>query len=94
MEIVENQDTGIINEQIIRMKYDNSFKRQVYEDIDQLKFDSVEKVMKSEGENFSGGYTATSSYQINLFGIIMCFICLFILLFIYFSIIIRKGINK
>ena len=91
---VENQDTGIINEQITRMKYDNSFKRQVYEDIDQLKFDSVEKVMKSEGENFSGGYTATSSYQINLFGIIMCFICLFILLFIYFSIIIRKGINK
>ena len=26
--------------------------------------------MKSEGEDFSGGYTAASSYQINLFGII------------------------
>ena len=76
------------------MKYDNQFKREVYEGIDSLNFDSVEKLMKSEAEDFSAGYTAVSSYQINIFGIIMCFICLFILLFIYFSIIIRKGIRK
>ena len=91
---VENPETGIISEVKTNMKYDDSFKKEVYEGIDKLQFDSVEKLMKSEGENFNGGYTATSSYQINLFGIIMCFICLFILLFIYFSIIIRKGINK
>ena len=76
------------------MSYDDSFRREVFEGIDKLQFNSVEKIMKSEGENYSGGYTATSSYQINIFGIIMCFICLFILLFIYFSIIIRKGIHK
>lgn len=91
---VENEETGIITEQVTTLKYDNSFKKEVYEGIDELKFDSVEKLMKSEGEGFSGGYTAASSYQINIFGIIMCFICLFILLFIYISIIIRKGINK
>ena len=91
---VENPDTGIISEQKTTMTFDDSFKKNVYEGIDKLQFDSVEKIMKSEGENFHGGYTAVSSYQINLFGIIMCFICLFILLFIYFSIIIRKGINK
>ena len=91
---IEDEKTGIISEKITTIKYDNSFKQKVYEDIDQLQFDSVEKVMKSESENFCGGYTAASSYQINIFGIIMCFICLFILLFIYFSIIIRKGINK
>ena len=91
---VENPETGIINEVITTMTYDESFRKEVYEGIDKLQFNSIEKLMKSEGENFSGGYTATSSYQINIFGIIMCFICLFILLFIYFSIIIRKGIHK
>ena len=91
---IENAENGIITEQINTLKYDSSFKKDVYEGIDNLQFDSVEKVMKSEGEDFCGGYTATSSYQINIFGIIMCFICLFILLFIYFSIIIRKGIRK
>ena len=91
---VENPQTGIITEQKTVMKYDEQFKREIYNGIDTLPFDSVETVMKSEGENFNCGYTAASSYQINLFGIIMCFICLFILLFIWFSIIIRKGINK
>jgi hypothetical protein len=93
-EFVENEESGIITEKVTSLKYDNSFKKEVYEGIDKLQFDSVEKLMKSEGDDFSGGYTAASSYQINLFGIIMCFICLFILLFIYFSIIIRKGIRK
>ena len=93
-EFVENEDTGIISEKITSMKYDDAFKKEVYEGIDKLQFNSIEKVMKSEGNDFQGGYIAASSYQINLFGIIMCFICLFILLFIYISIIIRKGINK
>ncbi len=85
---VENSETGIIFETVNKMKYDASFKKEIYDGIDKLQFEAVEKVMKSEGEDFCGGYTASSSYQINLFGIIMCFICFFILLFIYFSIII------
>ena len=91
---VEDENTGIITEEKITLQYDDSFRKEVYDNIDTLPFDSVEKLMKSEGSDFCGGYTATSSYQITLFGIIMCFICLFILLFIYISIIIRKGINK
>ena len=91
---VENEESGIISEKITTMKYDNSYKKEIYEGIDKLQFNSIEKVMKSENEDFTGGYAAASSYQINLFGIIMCFICLFILLFIYLSIIIRKGTSK
>ncbi len=93
-EYIEDSESGIISERKITMQYDDSFRKEVYKGIDSLQFDSVEKVMKSEGEDYSGAYTASSSYQINLFGIIMCFICLFILLFIYLSIIIRKGIIK
>ncbi len=91
---LEDTNTGIITEQTQTLTYDDNFRKSVFDEIDNLQFNSVEKIMKSEGEDFCGGYTATSSYQINLFGIIMCFICLFILLFIYISIIIRKGINK
>ena len=76
------------------MSYDDDFRKEIFESVDSLKFNSIEKVMKSEGADFSAGYSALSSSNINLFGIIMMFICVFILLFIYISIIIRKGINK
>ncbi len=91
---VENESTGIIENTTELISYNQAFKDSVYEGIDSLKFNSIEKVMKSEGPDFNAGFSATNAYQINLFGIIMCFICLFVLLFIYFSIIIRKGINK
>ncbi len=91
---VENAQTGIIEVQNAVLTYDKAFCNSVLDDIENLKFDSLEKVMKSEGSDFVAGYSSTNSNQINLFGIIMSFICLFILLFIYFSIIIRKGIVK
>ena len=91
---IENPETGIITEEEATLTFNDAFKQDVYDEIDTLKFNSIEKIMKSEGKDFTAGYTATSSYHTNLFGIIMCFICLFILLFIYFSIIIRKGITK
>lgn len=72
------------------MIYDDDFKINVYDGIDKLSFNSVEKVMKSEGNNFTAGYSALSSSHLNLFGIIMCFICVLLLLFIYISIIIKK----
>ena len=91
---IEQENNGAIIETKNIMTFDNNFRDSIYAGIDGLKFNAVEKVMKSEGKNFSAGYSPLSSYQINIFGIIMMFICLFILLFIYFSIIIRKGINK
>ena len=93
-DFIEDQNTGIITPKVQTMHYDDSFRREVFDEIDSLKFNSVEKVMKSEGEDFIAGYSALTSSHINLFGIIMMFICIFILLFIYISIIIRKGINK
>ena len=90
IEFVENPETGIIQTANKVMIYDDDFKLDVYEGIDRLSFNSVEKVMKSEGNNFTAGYSALSSSHLNLFGIIMCFICLFLLLFIYISIIIKK----
>ena len=90
----ENPESGIITPHKQTMHYDESFRKEVFDGIDSLKFNSVEKVMKSEGADFTAGYSALSSSHINLFGIIMMFICVFILLFIYISIIIRKGITK
>ena len=90
----ENEASGLLELKTEIISYDQDFKDSVYTGIDLLKFNSLEKVMKSEGQNFTAGFTASNSYHVSLFGIIMCFICLFILLFIYFSIIIRKGINK
>lgn len=93
-DFVENPKTGLIESRDIILTYDTAFKQTVFDDIENLNFNSVEKVMKSEGDSFIAGYTSASNNQINLFGIIMSFICLLVLLFIYFSIIIRKGINK
>ena len=89
-EFVENAETGIIQSNQKVMIYDDDFKINVYDGIDKLSFNSVEKVMKSEGSNFTAGYSALSSSHLNLFGIIMCFICVLLLLFIYISIIIKK----
>ena len=93
-DFVENPKTGLIENRDFILNYDTAFKQSVFDDIENLNFNSVEKVMKSEGDSFIAGYTSASNNQINLFGIIMSFICLLVLLFIYFSIIIRKGINK
>ena len=89
-EFNENPETGIIQAAHKVMIYDDDFKLNVYDGIDKLSFNSVEKVMKSEGNNFTAGYSALSSNHLNLFGIIMCFICVFLLLFIYIFIIIKK----
>lgn len=89
------EDTnGLIRESKVIMAYNQNFKENIFNDIEQLPFNSIEKVIKSEGIRFTGGYKATNDYHINLFGIIMMFICIFILLFLYISIIIRKGNKK
>lgn len=93
-QFTENEATGQITQNFITMNYDESFRKNVIDGIEKLPFESVEKLMKSESSNFTGGYSASKGYQIHLFGIIMSIITLFILLFIYISVIIRKGINK
>ena len=76
------------------MYFNQSFVDDVYKNIDLLDFESIEKVIKNQGENFIPGYNTNSSYPVSLFSAIMMFICFFILLFIYFSAMIRKGGRK
>ena len=90
----EDEKNGFINKSKKQITYNNAFRKNVLDNIDSLQFNAIEKVMKEEGINNTYGFSTLNSYQINIFGIIMCFICLFVLLFIHISIIIRKGINK
>jgi len=76
------------------LSFDDSFKENVYNGIDSLDFDSIEKVLKAQEKDAKYGYVQTGSYKVTLFSIIMMFISFGILLFIYFSVIIKKGGKK
>ena len=84
------QNNGIITRINQVMYYDQAFKERIYDGIDQLDFNSIESVIKSEGPDFVPGYTTTGSYNISIFSIIMMIIGFFVLLFIYFSAMIGK----
>ena len=73
------------------MNYDQSFKKKVYDEIDLLDFNSIEKIIKQQGSGFNAGYTDSASYNISIFSIIMMIIGFCMLLFIYFSAMIGKG---
>lgn len=85
---------GLVIETVQSMSYDEEYKKDVVAQIDELPFNSIEKVMKIQNKDFHPGYAASSSYHTGIFGIIMNLLCLFVLLFIYISIIIRKGARK
>lgn len=88
------QTDGRIQQMDYKVYYDQDFKQNAYDAIDGLTFESIEKVIKQQNENFKGGYAATSSFNISIFSIIMMFICFAMLLFIYFSVMIKKGGRK
>lgn len=89
----EEIDGKIVETMQIR-SFNESFKNQVFEEIDLLNFNSIEKVLKSQGKDVKIGYLSTSSYRIGFFGIIVMIISLSILLFIYISSIIIKGAKR
>lgn len=82
------EENGKITETRTIYSYNQNFKDNVFDSIDNLQFDSIEEVMKSEGKDFKGGYAGSRNISANLFSIIMMIFCLIILLFIYFSIMI------
>ena len=84
------EEGGFINENKILKAYNQNFKDNVFSSIDSLNFNSIEKVLKSEGNQVQTNYCSVNNYQTTLFSKIMMLICLFVLLFIYFSIIIRR----
>lgn len=87
-------ENGKIVQTNFEIKYNDEYKNNIINGIDLLPFNSIEKVLKSQGIESVYGYTASSSYTVNIFSIIMMFISLGILLFIYFSVIIKKGGKK
>ena len=85
---------GHISEEKMTLYYDQDFKQKLYDQIDLFDFNSIESVIKAQGDDFSAGYTDSASYNVSLFGIIMLIMCFTMLLFIYFSAIIGKGGRK
>lgn len=71
--------------------FDRNFCSSTFSQIDDLTFNAIEKVLKTEGEASSFGYVSMNSYSVNPYGTITIFICFFILLFIYISSMIKKG---
>jgi len=85
---------GTINESYEGFEFTDSFKNTVFDEIDDIKFESIEKVLKSQSKDFSGTYVSTSSYSTSLFGIIALLFSYFVLLFFYISIMIKRGSKK
>ena len=83
--IVEFQETLI---------FDQEYKNNLYSEIDDLKYLSLEKMLKSQGKDCSISYKSTSTYNISIFGITILLISYLILLFFSISIIIKKGLRK
>lgn len=85
---------GQIKKIDIVQNYNQEYKNEIIESIDNLDFYSIEQVLKSQGTEKKFGYTASSSYSVNIFTIIMMIISVCVLLFIDFSAIIKKGGKK
>lgn len=88
------ENNGIVTEAIQTMQFNQDFKNEALQEIENFPFDSIEKVLVLQGKDVNPGYAVTTSYQIGIFGIIMCLCGLFVLLFLYISTMIRKGAKK
>ena len=84
-------EDGIIKQKNYTIYYNQTFKEQILNNIENLDFYSIENVIKEQGSEFVAGYTKAASYNVSIFSIIMMILCFCMLLFIYFSAIIRKG---
>lgn len=86
-----SDDGNKITENKLIKAYNQNYKNQLFDQIDLLPFNAIEKVLKSQKNLEKAGYTKSASLTTGIFAIIMMFISLSILLFIYISSIIRKG---
>ncbi len=87
-------EDGILTQKNFTMYYNQSFKNEIYDKIENLDFYSIENVIKDQGNDFLAGYIKSASYNTSIFSIIMMILCFCMLLFIYFSAIIGKGGKK
>ena len=74
--------------------FNDEYKQSINTYIENSGKSSIEYLLKKQNDNLFPTFSSSGEISINNFSLIMCFICFFILLFIYFSIIIQKGVKK
>jgi len=89
----EQTENGIIPIQK-QFVFNDEYKQNINTYIESSGKSTIEYLLKNQNDNLFPGFSSTGAITINNFSLIMCFICFFILLFIYFSIIIQKGVKK
>lgn len=92
-EFIKNED-GVLIQQNKKLSYNQNYIDMVIDNIDNLNFNAIEKVIKSQNPDFKGTYQVVSTISINNFGIITMLIAVFMLLFLLISTMIGKGIVK
>ena len=86
-------ENGIVQKNEV-MFFDDEYKQNLETQIDSIGENSIEFMLRTQNQDLTPCFSSSGSFQINNFSLVMCFICFFILLFIYFSIIIQKGVKK
>jgi len=81
---------GIIEKVENHLIYNEDFKKAVNKNIDNLPYNSIESILKNQKSDFEPGFSAAKSNPINLFGIIIMIVSILLLLFIYFSVIMKR----
>ncbi|MCQ2592709.1 MAG: hypothetical protein MJ188_07980 [Treponema sp.] len=87
-------EQGIISEENSIIYFNDDFKQSLLSEIDNFNFNSIEGILKEQGESFKCGYVSTGAYHVTIFSVIIMLICFAMLLFIYFSVMIKKGGRK
>ena len=67
------EEDGIITQKNLTMYYNQSFKTEVLNGIEDLDFYSIESVIKAQGNDFLAGYTKAASYNVSIF-------CIFVIM--------------
>lgn len=74
--------------------FDDNFCHEAVLAIDDLGYESIENILKKQKSDLNFNFTSSNCYTTSIFSIILMFISLIMLLFIYFSSIIKKGGKK
>lgn len=84
------ENNGKIERVENHLTYNDEFKKSVNKNIDNLQYNSIESILKNQKSDFEPGFSAAKSNPINLFGIIIMIVSILLLLFIYFSVIMKR----
>jgi hypothetical protein len=87
------REDNLIKQVDYTLIYDDTYKNTVLDSINNLGFESIEKVVKIQGHDFKCGYTSASNFHVSVFSVICIILCFSSLLFLFISIN-KKGGKK